>query len=205
MDMACYLRGISIKITMKKLLTIFFAFLLCHHFAMGQSKGVLLPFVIEHGDTVPVYQKADVEVVQHLNDEILERQKYWARLIHDVRIVMPYAKVASAKMEEINRNMEQVSARERKKYLKDEESKLKKEFEAKLKDLNVRQGKLLIKLIDRETGHSSYALIKEYKSGFSAFVWNGIASIFGMSLKDKYDPVDKDAQVEYVVRALGYN
>jgi hypothetical protein len=191
---------------MKKWFVILFPLMLSSLLAEAQSKGgYLVPFLIENGDTVPVYTKADVNISWYVEGDMLQKQKYWQRLMRNVRIVMPYAKTCSMKMDEINMNMEKMPRRERKKYLKEEEKKLKLEFKSKLEDLSVDQGKLLIKLIDRETGHSSYSLIKEYKSGFTAFVWNSVAYVCGMSLKDKYDPVDKDSQVEYVVRYLGYN
>ncbi len=174
--------------------------------AFGQSKPILLPYYIENGDTIPIYTLRDAIVSWNLDDDTRKRQKYWARLKRDVATVMPYAKICSIRMEDLNRQMDAMgSKRDKNKYLKAEEKKLKEEFEAKLKNLDVDQGKILIKLIDRETGHSSYSLIKEYKSGFSAFLWNGMAKICGMSLKDRYDPVDKDSHIEWVVKSLGYN
>ena len=174
--------------------------------ASGQSKPILVPYVIENGDTIPVCYGFEIPVVVHLDDDALQRRKYWERLRRNVALLMPYAKTANMKMEDINRTMEGIkSSREKKRYLKAEEKKLKEDFEARLKDLSTDQGKILIKLIDRETGRSSFSLIKEYKSGFSAFVWNGLASVCGMDLKDKYDPVDKDASIEWTVKSLGYN
>ncbi len=173
---------------------------------VAQRKPILLPFTIVNGDTLPNYTTQEVFINWYLDDETRLRQKKLNRLRRDISVVMPYAKICSAKMEDINRTMDAMgSKREKNRYLRAEEKKLKEQFEAKLKNLDVDQGKLLIKLIDRETGRSSYSLIKEYKSGFSAFVWNGLASICGMSLKDKYDPVDKDSQIEWLVNQLGYN
>ena len=173
---------------------------------VAQRKPILLPFTIVNGDTLPNYTTQEVFINWYLDDETRLRQKKLNRLRRDISVVMPYAKICSAKMEDINRTMDAMgSKREKNRYLRAEEKKLKELFEAKLKNLDVDQGKLLIKLIDRETGRSSYSLIKEYKSGFSAFVWNGLASICGMSLKDKYDPVDKDSQIEWLVNQLGYN
>ncbi|NLI24406.1 MAG: DUF4294 domain-containing protein, partial [Bacteroidales bacterium] len=68
------------------------------------------------------------------------------------------------------------------------------------------QGKLLIKLIDRETGKTSYTLVKELRGSFQAAFWQTVAVIFGSSLKVKYDPQGKDAEIEKIVRKieLGY-
>lgn len=62
------------------------------------------------------------------------------------------------------------------------------------------QGKLLIKLIDRETGHTSYALVKELRNGFSAFLWQNVGRIFGMNLKDTYDATGDDQFIEMLIR-----
>jgi hypothetical protein len=172
--------------------------------AFGQDhKGTFMPFVVQGTDTFPVYQTSEVRYAYILSPDDKIRQQQMAKLVRDLRIVMPYARTCSMKMQEINDAMATLPKSERKRYLHQEEAKLKTEFEDKLKDLNVRQGKLLIKLIDRETGHSSYALIREYKNGVTAFFWNGFASLFGMSLKEKYDR-NKEKTIEYAIQSLGY-
>lgn len=85
--------------------------------------------------------------------------------------------------------------------MKQVERDLKEEFEDELKNLTVTQGRILIKLINRETGVTSYDLIKEFKGGFSAFLWQGVAKLFGSNLKDDFDPTE-DAMIDYIVRKI---
>ena len=76
------------------------------------------------------------------------------------------------------------------------------EFEKEVKKLTISQGIILVKLIDRETGRTSYQVIKELKGGFTAFFWQGLARIFGNNLKAEYDPVDKDRVIEDIVMGI---
>ena len=90
----------------------------------------------------------------------------------------------------------------RDKYIKESEKKLFDEFEKPLKHLTITQGRILIKLIDRETGNTSYQLIKTLKGNFSAFLWQGIARLFGSSLKSEYDAEGDDKAIEAIVNAI---
>lgn len=76
------------------------------------------------------------------------------------------------------------------------------EFEKEVKHLTVTQGIILVKLIDRETGRTSYQVIRELKGRFTAFLWQGIARIFGNNLKAEYDPDDKDRIIEDIVQGI---
>jgi hypothetical protein len=93
------------------------------------------------------------------------------------------------------------SKHERKKFLKRKEKDLDEQFEKPLKNLTVDQGKILVKLIARETGHSCYDLVEQFKSPFSAFYWNGLGKLFGYNLKPDYDP-QQDRDLEIIVRSL---
>ena len=73
------------------------------------------------------------------------------------------------------------------------------QFEKDLKKLTVSQGKMLVKLIDRECNKTTYEIIKNYKGNFSAFLWQGVAKIFGSNLKAEYDGSDKDKIIERVI------
>ena len=87
-------------------------------------------------------------------------------------------------------------------YMKQAEKELKKEYTPRLKKLTFSQGKLLIKLIDRQCNQTSYELIKTYMGGFKAGFWNAFATIFGASLKKEYDPEGTDRLTERVVRMV---
>jgi hypothetical protein len=169
-----------------------------------KKKVIIVPYMIENGDTIPFITFEQILYTYELNADEKMRQYQFAKLCRDIKIVMPYARTCSVKIHEINKNMEGLHRRERKHYLKTQEKVLKEEFEDKLRNLNVRQGKLLIKLIDRETGKSSYSLIREYKNGVTALVWQGMAKFIGMDLKDKYNK-EENAQIELAIQVLGMN
>ena len=114
--------------------------------------------------------------------------------------VFPYAELAGEMMNEFDDTLATIkSEKEKKKYLEGVEQELKAEFEGELKSLTIKQGILLVKLIDRQTGESSFELIKTLRGSFSAFIWQSLARLFGSNLKLKYDPEGEDLLVEEIV------
>ena len=117
-----------------------------------------------------------------------------------VKKVYPIAKMAAIKLKEYNSiYLSFKKERERKEYVKKIEKDLFAEFETEIRTMTVSQGRILIKLIDRETGQSSFEIIKEFKGGFSAFLWQSVARIFGHNLKSEYDAASEDRMIEYIV------
>lgn len=117
-----------------------------------------------------------------------------------VKKVYPMAKIAAVKLAEYNRVYATFKTeRERKDYVKGVERQLFAEFEDELKRMKVSEGRILIKLLDRETGSSSYEIIKEFKGGFAAFFWQSVAKLFGHDLKAQYDPVLEDRMIENII------
>ena len=115
----------------------------------------------------------------------------------------PYALVVRRKLEEVNSDLQNITGeRERKAYLKNIEKDVFAEYEDDMRKMTITQGRLLIKLIDRETQNTSYALIREYRGKLSAAFWQGIARIFGTNLKEEYDPYGEDALVESIIREV---
>ena len=92
--------------------------------------------------------------------------------------------------------------RAKKKFIKKTEAELKDQFERDLKKLTVTQGRILIKLIDRETGSTSYALVKELRGGLQAFFWQGLARLFGSNLKSEYKADAEDQLIESIVQQI---
>lgn len=120
-----------------------------------------------------------------------------------VKKVYPIAKVAAIKLAEYNRVYSSFKTeRERKRYVKGVEKELFSEFEDEIRKMKVSEGRILIKLLDRETGNSSFEIIKEFKGGFSAFFWQSIAKLFGHDLKAQYDPVKEDQLIEYIIQQI---
>lgn len=129
-----------------------------------------------------------------------ERQSYWRR-IRDVKKTLPYAKYVAATIIETYEYMETLPEKEQKKHLKRVEKELKADMEPKMRKLTLGQGKILIKLINRQCGSSSYELVKSFLGGWKAFWWNTFARFIGANLKSEYKPDENpdDALTERIV------
>ncbi|WP_163716572.1 DUF4294 domain-containing protein [Mangrovibacterium lignilyticum] len=152
------------------------------------------------GDTIPHVSLNPIPVYPggKYKSKRLQR-KYW-RLAAKVKKVYPYAKLAAQLLDEYEVKYEAANnPKLRKKYLKEVEQKLFDQYGPELKKLSISEGRILIKLIDRETQHTSYELIKDLKGGVSAFFWQGMARLFGNNLKDEYDPVEEDRMIEEII------
>jgi len=157
-------------------------------------------FVTPEGDTIPSSNLPPVLVYGKLTREWRKYWADWTRLRNAVYVTYPYAKAAGRIMNEINAKLVNVSDRkQRKTIIKSRERELKKEFTDKLTKLSVYQGKILMKLIYRETGNNCYEIIDEYKGFISAAFWQTVAVLFGSNLKQNYDPSDRDRDMERIV------
>lgn len=155
------------------------------------------------GDTLPHVLLNEVTVIKPWEFKNKREYQKYNRLVRNIKVTLPYARLAAEKLAVINEEMEGIEGnKKRRQYLRDAESQLFAEFEAPLRKLTFSQGKLLIRLIDRETGDNSYNLIKEYKGGVPAFFWQGIARIFGANLKDEYNAEEDDKMIEHIIRLI---
>mgnify|MGYP003574913399 CR=1 FL=1 len=153
------------------------------------------------GDTIEL-----PEILISKGDLDPEAKKQFLILQNRVYKVYPYAKLAADRLTALNNGMARLkTSREKKKYFKIVEDYLNNEFEARLKKLSRKQGQILVKLIHRQTGITTYELVKTLKSGFKAFVSNATANMFDISLKREYKPfeVNEDYLIETIlVRAF---
>ncbi|WP_264564077.1 DUF4294 domain-containing protein [Flavobacterium sp. N3904] len=153
------------------------------------------------GDTIVL---PELIIERHKLSE--DDKKQFLLLQKRVYITYPYARIAAERLTALNRGMEKfTNNRDKKKYFKIVEDYLSNEFEARLKKLSKKQGQILVKLIDRQTGTTTYDLIKNLKSGWKAFWSNTTASMFDIDLKRKYQPyeVSEDYLIETIlVRAF---
>ncbi len=157
-------------------------------------------FIVD-GDTIPGGRMLDVNVRTVMLEKWRNYWAEWSRLRNAVYVTYPYAKAAGKVMNEVNAQLVNITDKdERKRIIKSREKDLKREFADKLTNLSVYQGKVLMKLIYRETGNNCYNLIHEYKGGFTAGFWQTIAVLFGSNLKQNYDPADKDRPIEIIVQ-----
>ncbi|MGB0167098.1 MAG: DUF4294 domain-containing protein [Luteibaculum sp.] len=168
---------------------------------MPPMKNRAVQQIVVDGDTMFA---ADLykEVVITSERENLVFYSDYDRLKYYVKKVYPYARITADIIQEYDSAYAQLDRRrDKKKFMKRVERDLKDEFEDELKDLTITQGKILIKLIDRETGYTGYEIIKNLKGGLSAFFWQGVAKIFGSDLKSSFDSKE-DAMIDYIVRKI---
>lgn len=184
---------------MKRLL-VSWALLILHVLAFAQKKDSDIIFAtIENGDTVGFVQLAPLVIRGDFTEEAKQEFLSNKRLAKDLKKVMPFAKVMGKKIVVYNATLDSLDGkRDEKRYIREESKKLRKEFEGDMKKLNVRQGKLLIKLIHRETGNSGYELLETYKGKGTAIFWHTFASVFGASLKAEYDKKEEQ-EIEFLI------
>lgn len=154
-----------------------------------------------NGDTIPCSWLPQVTVYTRESRDGKRARLEWTRLRNAVYVTYPYAMKASQVMNEINAKLAGVSDKaQRKDIIRSREKDLKKEFADKLTQLSVYQGKVLMKLINRQTGNNCYEIIAEYKGGFSAGFWQTVAVVIGSNLKQPYDPQGEDRAMESIVQ-----
>lgn len=133
-----------------------------------------------------------------------EYEKRYQKLVRDVKKVLPYAKVAGFRFQLMEQNLQMLpTEKARKAYLKRTEEAIKEQFMDDLVNLTLSQGKLLIKLIHRETGKDTYTLLKQYRGNLTALYWQGMAKVFTADLRNEYNPVE-DWQIEQIIKDLGF-
>lgn len=154
-------------------------------------------------DTIPHVDLPDVDiypprVFKNKSDE----QQYW-RMVVRVKKVLPYAKEAALLLKKYEMEVPaNARGRDRRVYVRRAEDELMKKYGPELKKMSINDGRVLIKLIDRETHKASYDLIQELKGGVPAAFWQGVARIFGNNLKTKYDPYGEDRQIELIIQFI---
>ena len=143
--------------------------------------------VIIGGDTIPRYYLREVNIVKQvsLTDEEIKKNK---RLIRNIKKMLPYAKAARHELQIIDKEAVGLSKSERRKYMKAKEDEIMDRYAAELKKCTISQGKVLLKLLDRETGKSAYMCVGELRGKVRAGFYQSFAWIFGFKLKARYDP-----------------
>jgi len=145
------------------------------------------------------------EATIHARSERTRRSEYrqYEKLVYNIRKVYPYALIVRSKLAEVNNDLKNYpDERDRKRYLKEVEKDVFARYQHDIENLTITQGKLLLKLIDRETQNTSYTLIREYRGKFSATFWQSVARIFGTNLKEEYDPYGEDALIEAIIKEM---
>ena len=161
-----------------------------------------LQYIVEGKDTIYIDEIRPSKVYSRLPRQKGKEWRKYYRLVHNFSKTYPYALAARNIVKKADQTIEDQNLKrlKRDKYINSVQDELFEMFEQPLRNLTVSQGALLMKLIDREIGKSSYMIIKDYKSGIAAKFWQGVAKLFGSDLKKPYDPKGEDAQIEELVK-----
>lgn len=175
---------------------------LTHDITLTPEYGYRCAAVIEDGDTIPVISCEDISVYTYFIYKNKHQYEQWTRTKYNVKKVYPYAILAAAKLKEYDKMLAKIEdAKMKKVYLKCCEKDLRKEFEDELKQMSVSQGRILMKLIDRESGKTTYEIVEQMRGSFQAVMWNALATLFGNNMKVKFDPVE-DIMVERAIKLV---
>lgn len=167
---------------------------------LGPNDTIAVPAKVHNGEIIPVGMLEWVWISAKYPKHLLKKRQEWTRLRNAVYVTYPYARKAAYIINDINRKLSTIPRKsDRKKYLKSREKELKKEFGEPITSLSVYQGKVLMKLINRQTGNNCYEILKEYKGGLNARVFQTVAFVFGSNLKQAYDAYDGDREIENIV------
>lgn len=154
-------------------------------------------------DTFPMVVLDAVEINTNFVFTNKRLSEQWTRTKFNVKKVYPYAILAAAKLKEYDKALEKIQNEDLKKaFVKSCEKDLRKEFEEELKGLSVSQGKILMKLINRETQKTTYEIVKQMRGGFQASMWQAVACIFGHNMKVEYDASVEDLMIERAVKLV---
>jgi hypothetical protein len=171
----------------------------------GPNDTILVPAVYYDNQWMPYGEMEMVYVSNVSYKKMVKILEEYNRLRNAVYVTYPYARTAGAVINDVNAKLKGVTSKsERKKYIKSREGELKKQFSDPLSNLSVYQGKILMKLINRETGNDCYEIIKEYRGGLNARMYQTVAFFFGSSLKQEYDAAKDatDRQIEVIVKEI---
>ena len=175
-------------------------------FCLSQSTEIEQSLFVVGEDSIPksAINLKEIIVFQPLTFNSYDAAKKYAILRNRTYKVYPYAKLASDRLQILTSRLENINTKSKKrKYLKRLEKFIYDEFEKDLKKLSRSQGKILIKLVHRQTGETTHKLIKELRNGWKATIYQATASFFKLSLKETYDP--KESYEDYLIEDILHN
>lgn len=167
-----------------------------------KDKDKVMHYIVEGKDTIFIDEIRASKVYSRLPKQKGKDWRKYYKLVHNFSKTYPYALVAKKIVARADSTIaaDKLKRVKRDKYIDSVQKELFDVFEKPLRGLTVSQGALLMKLIDREIGKSSFDIIKDYKNGIAARFWNGVAKMFGSDLRKPYDPEGEDLMVEDLVK-----
>ncbi len=165
-----------------------------------QLKGYMVPMCVYQGDTIPCITLKNIYIYPTVKFKSRKQERYYYKLVRDVKKTLPLAREIRNIVIETYEYLETLpDEKARKKHIKLVEKGLKEQYTPKMKKLTFSQGKLLIKLVNRECNQSSYQLVKAFMGPFKAGFYQTFAALFGASLKKEYHPEEEDRMIERVI------
>ncbi len=184
----------------KRIFLILFASLFALNSFSQQETSIQLPAeVTSEGDTIGLAFLHDVYVFPKMRFKNKKQERFYWKTVRDVKKTLPYAKILAKEMEKTGELMQDMSKRQKRKFWKQYEKLLFQRYEGSFRNMTASQGQMLMKLIDRESGQTSYDVIEMYKGSLAANFWQGIAKMFGNDLHAEYDGEDKDRITERII------
>ncbi len=159
------------------------------------------PVRAQSPEVMPVFVLDPVEIHgRPLSDE---EKRAFLRMVYNVRRTYPYAVLAKERMDRYNAMKAAVSKKkEQRKYLREEEAAIKRDFMEDLKNMTRSQGAILIKLLARQTDTTAYFLLKDFRGNARAIAYQSMARLWGYNLKENYRPQDRDRDIEAIVQMI---
>lgn len=169
-------------------------------FPLSHGKGYKLPVCVYKGDTIPYITLKNIYVYPEMRFKNNRQRRNYNKLVRDIKKTLPLAKeVRRAVIETYEYLQTLPDEKSKETHIKLVEKGLKKQYTPKMKKLTFAQGKLLIKLVNRECNQSSYQLVKAFMGSFKAGFYQTFAALFGASLKKEYHPEDEDRMIERII------
>ena len=179
-----------------------FLFFISRLIAQDTTK-IKVPAKIVDGDTVAMIDVNAVVIFPVTKFENRRQAVRYDKLVYNVKKVYPYAKLAGMKLNDFKKVLDTIpDEKRRKQFTKKAQKELENQFGDEIRNMTYSQGKILIKLIYRQTGNSSFDIVKELRGGFTAFIFQTLARIFGYDLKSGYDPNGDDQAIERIVQMI---
>lgn len=168
--------------------------------SQSETKGYMVPVCVYQGDTIPCITLGNIYVYPRLRFKSKKQERYYYKLVRDVKKTLPLAKEINRAVIETYEYLQTLpNDKARTRHIKMVEKGLKEQYTPRMKKLTFAQGKLLIKLVNRECNQSSYQLVKAFMGPFKAGFYQAFAALFGASLKKEYHPDDEDKMIERIV------
>ena len=171
---------------------------------LGKNDTIRTYLTEEGGELMPMIVGPEVKIMDVRIFKTQADRDAYRRLRYNIYKVLPYAKYAYQKYEQLQRSLATTTDKRRQKRMVDTcENDIKSLFKKEIENLTISQGEILIKLIDRQTGSTSYDMVKDLKGGLKAFMFQSLARLFGHNLKETYDPAE-ERDMEAILQEAGY-